>query len=298
MFGGAKKRAIKPTPSPMLANLEGFKGMGFADRVAASPVAKFADELNSVHDNLVNKGAVSTRDADFANLLKRVDTEKIKGARTEIYRMFMADSAFFAYKSPTSSRTKYPGHVFATQEFLDKYGVQTNGNPDIKNDAMRNGILLWSDIKPQSETRKLIVKGLVNCCSINQRKGKKKTNKKGIANTTTTTTVTTVTNRTANNTRKRPRRNRTFTRRINNSPVFNTNAVDPNTLNEKLSKIPLRISRFSSPQLVKTALPERVVRPRITPTTGVASPSDVFVDFSKNRKRPFPFGSKPSSSQG
>jgi hypothetical protein len=238
MFGGAKKRAIKPTPSPMLANLEGFKGMGFADRVAASPVAKFADELNSVHDNLVNKGAVSTRDADFANLLKRVDAEKIKGARTEIYRMFMADSAFFAYKSPTSSRTKYPGHVFATMEFLDKYGVQINGNPDIKDNAMRNGVLLWSDIKPQSDTRKLIVKGLVNCCSINQRKGKKKTNKKGITNTTTTTTVTTVTNRTANNTGKRPRQNKTFTN-VNNT-------VQPTS----------RLSNVSpSQKMVKTAWP-------------------------------------------
>lgn len=223
MLGGARKRTTRPTPSPMMSELDKYRGVGFDERVASSPVAEFASELAQVHNALMTNGAVSTKDAVFADVLKSVDAKKIKGGRMAIYRMLMADSAFFAYKSPTSRRTKYTGHVFATAAFLDKYGVQVSGNEDIKEGAMKNGILRWSDIKPQSPTRKLIVQGLVDCCTIKQRQGKK----------------------------KKPYKT------PDNSPAINT--VQPNTLNEKLSKIPLgkfMKSRFSvspSPKMVKTA---------------------------------------------
>lgn len=175
MDGGAKKRrTTKPSPSPMLSDIDTLRRVSFEERVRQSVVAEFANELNNVHAELMSKGAVSTKDAVFADLLKKVDDRKIKAARTTIYRMLMADSAFFAYKSPTSRNPKYAGHVFGTREFLDHYGVRMNSNSDINADGVQQGVLLWSGIKPQSDTRKAIVFGLVNCCSIQQRRGKKK----------------------------------------------------------------------------------------------------------------------------
>ena len=124
--------------------------------------------LRKAHEYMVNEGgALMTSAPPLKPAIDALVASGVKWARTKAYIILMADATFFAYKPSWTSRTKYSGHVFASQKFLDSIPPINDADLDEK---PYKGVYIWKGIKVKSESRKNIVERLKECCEINPRR--------------------------------------------------------------------------------------------------------------------------------